>query len=62
MAQKKTGARWLIFQQWARGLAGGYRPTFADLWALSQGWHEPRPAEPVAIDVHPVSMSVMRVR
>ena len=30
----RRGPRWYEFVRWSRGLAPGYRPTMADLWAL----------------------------
>lgn len=29
------GSRYLIYQQWRKGLAPNYRPTIADLYMLS---------------------------
>jgi hypothetical protein len=37
MAQKKSGSRWLIYRAWREGRLPGWRPTFADLWALALG-------------------------
>jgi len=38
MASKKNrdGPRWWQFVAYARGRAGGYRPTLTDLWALAR--------------------------
>ncbi len=47
-----------MFRAWAAGRRPEYRPTMADLWALSIGWGE----EPgVVVHNYPVAMQVLRI-
>ena len=49
----------MMYRQWAEGRARNYRPTMADLHALSLHLGQ---TDPVVIHNHPVAMHVLRLR